>query len=126
MSLFNMYEGKVIYIKSANAADVVIDWGFGATIKKTVHLSDLEYNPNLTDEDRLKLREARNKFSELTLGKKCVVRLNKSARKEEFYIGDIFVSPMGIPNSQEYTESTPAGEFVNVHLFLKKNGYLKE
>jgi len=124
MSLFDFYEGKVIYIISANSFDAVITWGFKATLRKRFHLSDLEYNANLTEEEIAKLREAKRKLSDLILNKKVILKVYPT-NVDEKYLADVYLNPVGIPDAEIALEKTIAGEFVNVKSYLIKKGYLK-
>lgn len=124
MSIFDMFKCKVIYIVSANTFDAVVDWGFYATVKKRFHLSDTEYNPNLSAEDVAKLKEAKKRLSDLILGKEVTLKIYKTAVMEK-WVADVFIPAIGIPDSEIAMEKTPAGEFCNVKQYLIKKGYLK-
>jgi len=124
MSIFDMFKAKVIYIVSANTFDAVVDWGFYATVKKRFHLSDTEYNPNLSLEDVAKLKESKKRLSDLILGKEVTLKIYKTAVMEK-WVADVFIPMIGIPDGEKYLEKTPAGEFVNVKAYLIGKGYLK-
>lgn len=124
MSLFDFFKCKVIYIVSANTFDAVVDWGFYATVKKRFHLSDTEYNPNLSVEDIAKLKEAKKRLSDLVLGKEVVVRVHKTNVMEK-WVAEVFIPFIGIKDGEKYLEKTPAGEFVSVNAYLIGQGFLK-
>lgn len=124
MAIFDMYRAKVIYIVSANTFDAVVDWGFYATVKKRFHLSDTEYNPNLSVEDVAKLKESKKRLSDLILGKEVTLKIYKTAVMEK-WVADVYIPAIGIPDSEIAMENTPAGEYLNVKSYLIKKGYLK-
>jgi len=124
MSLFDYYKVKPIYIVSANSFDGVVDQGFYSTTKQRFFLSESEYNPNLEQEEIDKLKLAKRKLSELILHKEVVLKALPTNIPHKF-LCEIYISAIGIPDSDKYVENTPAGDFVSVKKYLISNGYLK-
>jgi len=117
----NLFEGIVKYIVSANSFDMVINWGFGATIKRRFHLSDTKYDPNLNDEDAERLKAAKRELTKLIHNKQVIVRAH-STNTHEKYTADVYVRMSDLQGVDDYTKDNKYVEeiFGDRYIYINK------
>ena len=86
------FDGKIIYVHAGNLVDIVMDVGFGITVKKELKVDGVEL-PSLRSSNRNERRlaqDVKDVMMERFLNKRCLIETFKDVDGHE-YVGNIFI-----------------------------------
>ena len=87
------FDGKIIYVHAGDSVDVVLDIGFGITVKRRMKVDGIDL-PSLRSSNRQERKiaqEVKAFMMENFLNKKCLIETFKNVGGHE-YAGNIFIA----------------------------------